>query len=485
MRFTVLTGCLVIAVVCPPRAGLLAQYEQLLNRVPNDANTLIVIDVDRLFSSPLAVQGKWRDKHADDFSQGRVFVPPQAQRMLLAGRMEVEQLDYTWQLALMDLEKPLSIETLARKEKGYTDSVAGQTVAWSPRGGYVAKLGAKSAGVMFPANRQYLASWLKGRNGQLSPYLRQVAQQSSKSAAQMTMAIDLEDAVSPEWVRNRMKQFKSLASTSLNVDEVASLVAGIKGVTLGITVGSQAEGTLTIEFGRDATLLASVVKPAFLEVLSRHGASIDEFEEWKGSVQGTTFTMSGRLGKSGLLRLSSVLELPSLPLDDTGRDQPKVDAGDPKLYASQAHYKSVQSLVSDVRQRKGIDVKTFGQLAMWMEQYARRIDRLPVLNVDKDMQDYSAEMAMLLRKMAAGYKASGIRSGAREAQYHSGASYSSDYGYASYTVNGSRYIEGERRRVRAEETARASMSAVEIWTTIDQRSAEIRREMTDRYKVEF
>jgi hypothetical protein len=468
-----------------PQGAALAQFERLVDRVPNDANTLIIIDVDKLLGAPLATREKWKDKHTDDFTQGRVFVPPQAQRLVLAGRMDVESMDYTWQLALMDLQKPVSVENVARKEKGYTDSVAGQTVAWSPRGAYVAKLGTNSAGVMFPANRQYLSSWLRGKNGQLSPYLRQVAQRRDKSSAQMVMALDLEDAVSPEWVRNRLKQFKSLSGTSLNIDELAALVASIKGVTLEITIGSQAEGVVTVEFGRDATMLASVAKPAFLEVLSRHGASIDEFEQWKGTVQGTTFSMRGALGKSGLLRLSSVLELPSLPLDDSGRDKPKVDAGDPKLYASQGHFKSVQALVSDVRQRKGIEVKSLSHLAMWMDQYARKIDRLPVLSVDKDMQDYSAEIAGLLRKMSAGYKGSGIRSGAREAQYHSGVSATSNYGYASYTANGSRYIEGERRRVRAEETARASLSAVDLWQTIEQRTAEIRQEMTNRYNVEF
>ena len=87
MRFRLVTGFLVIAAACSPRTPLLAQYEQLLNRVPNDANTLIIIDVERLLSAPLAVQEKWKGKHADDFSQGRVFVPPQAQRMVLAGRL--------------------------------------------------------------------------------------------------------------------------------------------------------------------------------------------------------------------------------------------------------------------------------------------------------------------------------------------------------------------------------------------------------------
>jgi hypothetical protein len=478
--------CLAIATICSAHNASWAQFERLLDRVPNDANTLVIIDVEKVLATPLATREKWKDKQLDDFTQGRIFVPPQAQRLVLAGRMEIEGMDSTWQLALMDLQKPVVLEAIAAKEKGYVDVVANKKVAWTPRGAYVAKVAANSAGVLFPANRQYLSSWLRGKSGQLSPYLRRVAQQQSKSGAQVTMAIDLQDAISPELVRSRLKQFKSLTGTSVKADDVVDLVPSIRGVTLEITIGERAEGVLTVDFGGDASALASALKPALLEVLSRHGASINEFEQWKEAIEGSAFTMRGPLGASGLLRLSSVLELPSLPLDDSGRDQPKVDAGDPKLYASQQHFKSVQALLSDVRQRKGIDVKTLGQLAMWIDQYARKIDRLPLVNVDKDMQDYSAETAGLLRKLSAAYKGYGIRSGAREAQYHSGGATSSgDYGYGSYSAYGERYIQGEKRRVRAEERARAANSAVELWQAIDQASSEIRREMTERYKVEF
>jgi hypothetical protein len=482
----VLATCsLVMAALCTP-GPVFAQFERLLDRVPNDANTLVIIDVERLHSTPLAMKEKWKEKLADDFTQGRVFVPPQAKQMVLAGRMDVESMDYTWQLALMEVSRPVSVESIAKKEKGYVDKVAGQSVAWTPRGAYVAKLGTSSAGVLFPANRQYLSSWLKGKSGQLSPYLRQVVQRRSGSGAQVTMAMDLEDAISPQLLQSRFKGFKALAGSSLDIDEVISLVTSIRGVTLQLTISTQAEGIVTVEFGENASKLASVAKPAFLEVLSRHGAYIDEFEQWKATMQGPTFSMRGNLGQSGLMRLSSVIELPSLPLDDTDRDTPKVDAGSPKLYASQNHFKSVQALLTDVRQRRGIDVKTLGQLAMWIDNYARKIDRLPLVNVDPDMQDYSAEIAGLLRKMSAGYKGAGIRGGAREAQYYStGHSGYAGYGYSAYSPYGNRYIQGEQRRVRAEERAQAANTAVELWQAIDGATSEIRQEMTKRYGVEF
>src|SRR5437762_3348469 len=99
---------------------------------------------------------------------------------------------------------------------------------------------------------------------------------------------------------------------SVKAEDVADLVPSIHGVTLEVTIGERAEGVLTVDFGADPSALAGALKPALLEVLSRHGAYINEFEDWKDAVEGSVFSMSGTLGASGLLRLSSVLELPSL-----------------------------------------------------------------------------------------------------------------------------------------------------------------------------
>ena len=62
--------------------------------------------------------------------------------------------------------------------------------------------------------------------------------------------------------------------------------------------------------------------------------------------------MDGEFTKSGLLRISSVIELPHLALDGSGPVKPKVDPSDPKLYATQNHYRAVQSLLRDIRNKK-------------------------------------------------------------------------------------------------------------------------------------
>ena len=39
-----------------------ANYYELLRRVPESANTIILIDVERMLMSPIAMKEKWRDK---------------------------------------------------------------------------------------------------------------------------------------------------------------------------------------------------------------------------------------------------------------------------------------------------------------------------------------------------------------------------------------------------------------------------------------
>src|SRR5256885_15501482 len=126
--------CLAIAILCCALGVSRAQFARLLDRVPNDANMLVLIDVEKVLASPLAVREKWKEKQADDFTQGRIFVPPQAQRLALSARMGIEGRDPTWGLALMDLAKPAVLDTIAAKEKGYLAVVANKKGGWSPRG---------------------------------------------------------------------------------------------------------------------------------------------------------------------------------------------------------------------------------------------------------------------------------------------------------------------------------------------------------------
>src|SRR5258708_28060202 len=67
-------------------ARVKANYYELLRRVPDSANTIILIDVERMLMSPIAMREKWRDK-ANSADGQRLHFPINAERYLLASKL--------------------------------------------------------------------------------------------------------------------------------------------------------------------------------------------------------------------------------------------------------------------------------------------------------------------------------------------------------------------------------------------------------------
>jgi hypothetical protein len=194
-------------------------------------------------------------------------------------------------------------------------------------------------------------------------------------------------------------------------------------------------------------------------------------------VRGKSISLHGALSPSGLLRLGSLLELPSMEFD---KSDETVDSENPMLYATQNHFKAVNKMLDDLLAKK-IDTKSYSQLGTWVGIYAKRIDRLPLLNVDAEMQEYSAGVADDLRTIAQSIKGSRIRTGMQISGLSSEPVALSTYdGYY-----GNREVAAERRSIRAQERGTSELDAGKIADQIRADTSKIRRIMTDRYKVEF
>src|SRR5262249_15146445 len=130
------------------------------------------------------------------------------------------------------------------------------------------------------------------------------------------------------------------------------------------------------------------------------------------------------------------------------------------------------------------------QNALWFDKWARKIDRLPLVNVDKDLLGFGQYISGSLRDMATSVRGIGIQSGARTAQVYQQVSTSYNAGM-SYWGGGASYdaewnnVDGERRAIRAEERAKGATSARGIASDIEDATAKIRVAMTQKYNVEF
>ena len=54
-----------VIVFCPTFAW--AQFDNLTSRIPDGANMMILVDVDRLLDSPLAATKGWHEQHENAF----------------------------------------------------------------------------------------------------------------------------------------------------------------------------------------------------------------------------------------------------------------------------------------------------------------------------------------------------------------------------------------------------------------------------------
>ncbi len=100
--------------------------------------------------------------------------------------------------------------------------------------------------------------------------------------------------------------------------------------------------------------------------------------------------------------------------------------------ASQEYFKTITTMLDDLGgKRKTTEFVTWGQVGLWFERYARKIDNLPILNVDNELLDYGVFVADSLRQSETAMKGIGAKSGYRKTQLSNttGGSYYGGYGY--------------------------------------------------------
>ena len=469
-----------------------AQFEPLAAKVPATANAITLLDAKRLLDSPLAKREGWKDKYEQAFASGLVSIPPTMQRMILAAELDYEYMKPQWELAVGELSESRSAAQIARLTKGTLDPIGDVPAVALREDSYIAELGQKRLGAMAPANRQAVARWLREVQSRTAPALSSYLKGSlvASDQSQIVMAFDLEDAIPPDVIRAKLASSEAIASKKIDVDAAAKALGGIRGLAVEVAVTDGAYGRLRVHFGGDATALAPAALPLLLEILGDLGARISDVESWKVTAEPQRITFNGPLSKDGMKRVFSLIDSPtsailaSDPSQQSQSNQPSAQA-----YASQQYFKSLTSVLDDVR-TESKEAKTFGQNALWFDKWARRIDRLPIVNVDNHLLNFGRAVSGALRDMAASMRGIGINSAARSAQiYQTVTTDSSGYvgpwggGYSYFTEW--RNVDGERRAVRADERAKGALSARDIGRAIENETAKVRQAMSQKYSIPF
>jgi hypothetical protein len=479
-----------------------SSFDALLKYVPASPNVIVTLNAERVFASEVAMNGGWKQQYESTYADSPLLLPPSAQQFVLVADLDLAHLQPRWQAAVMRLSTDPGLGSIARLVSGEQDRLAGLDVVSTPRGAMIVKFGPHLFGVRQPGDRQTVGRWIQESTSRtsppLSPYLQTAASVPDRVGTEIIMALDLTDALSQERVRQAMNRSAVVRDSSIDPNAATEVLASIKGMTLGARVTKRVYGVLRIDFDRDATVLADVAKPLLLETLGRAGTSIDEFADWNIKIEENRISLDGELTQSGLRRLFSFLEVDSTAVDAANEKtattddamEPSVDA-----YTSLEYFQAVTRHLNDLKRERG--ASSYYTIAVWFDKYARRIDRLPILHVDKDLVDYGHRTVSQLRNCVEAIRGAGIRSGARSAQVTSGdVGYGYDYGYAPYALfSGASQatvaqaqvgaVEQERRAIRAQEQGQSSTDVRAIIRQIEEETSNIRRQMTERYNIEF
>jgi hypothetical protein len=455
-------------------------FQSLAARLPRTANALVLIYVEQTLASALAREQGWARKLEVAYVERPVILPPEAIKLVMGASLQSDEgFRAAWEIAVMELDEPVPIRAIARGEAGYADTISGLSTAITPRNLAFVDMGDNVLAAVRPADRQFLSRWISSTRPaprlDLSEYLKS-ALPLVNDRAQTLLAVDMTDVLSPHDVEAKLAKAAWMSSKQSDVGEIAQIVSTLRGVALRVAVGKQCQGRLQIDFDADVAPLAEVARPLVLDALDNLGFRTDELAAWDFKLVDKSIHMQGVLSTDAQRRVFSVIELPAAKTkEETAPKSGSSPTGDNEVRdRSQAYFKSTQVMLDDLR--KGL--KDTKATSAWMERYARRIDELPVLNVDELLIDYGDKLAETLRIMAVSKRQAGIRYGVRATEdrgYYGGYSYGED----AYTRT------ADRSQARKEEMAVSADTRVEGWRLIDDATADIRRTLTKKYSAEF
>jgi hypothetical protein len=487
---------LVLTLLATP--GLTAEpFNELLKRVPEHANVLMVVDVDALHMSSLGVRENWRKKHQGDYLSGVARIPPTVTEFVMAAQMDPRSMSHAWSVGLGQSKEDIAMAQIARREGSTVDKAAGQAVVRSPRNVYFVELAPRILGAMHPANRQELARWLRyakqNARPNLSAYLQDAV--AKKGRAPVVLAFDLTDCLDPQEIRRGLANSPTVVEKKLNVDALAKTVRTLKGGRLTIQVDNSIQGSLQVDLGEPIGNFAAVAKPLLLETLAECGVALDDFDDWKLRTAGTSCILEGPFSTKGLRQLTSVFMPPAARIDNQTSSASVSSSEDSKAGASQRYFRSIETLLGDLSEKQGGKSgkkATWNQVAAWHERAAYQIDQLPMLNVDDELLAYGAKISNMMRGLGQSFRGVDITTSALQ-EYKTGSlnvypgSYGYGYGYGYYSAPTWSYNNNflEVRSVQDKLVIQGQQARVEVWAKILEEKTAVRKKMVQKYQVEF
>ncbi len=481
MLFLLMSG---VAPACRADDG---PYADFLRRLPDSTNVLVVVDVPALRNALGVAPGT--SLMAADVSS----LPVMASKFVMGAQIDLSERQHLWSIAMAQLNGKTTIQDVAKAEGEPVDQFAGYSIVPTPRNGYFVEVGKDILGVRTPADRQQLKRWLNYQKNNpltaLPPYLLQAA--NPKDPAVAVMAINLADSLDPAAVHRGLMNSQVMGTRrDPEYPGVENTIVHAQGVTFTIRAGNPLRGTLIVDFDTDTRYIRAFGKRLLLEVLQKTNLYAPDFDNWEPILQDQAIGISGPLSFNGLRKFGALIKTPApSPAASDMASYQSLSPAERALTASKRYFQAITSLLDDLQKDKTSGAK---QLAGWYDKYADQIDKLPTLDVDPMLIDFSAQTTQNLRAMASSLKGISIQSGYLQqqkvqGQTYLGTGYNSYYGGWNSVLMGSRGVSNYGQVYLAQDALvrQGEAARVQLWQAIDNETSEMRRQLTAKYNTQF
>lgn len=483
-----------IAVACLVLAGMSANswgqdLTKLLQRIPGNANVLTVIDTKALMNSQRSLTDGWTQKRSLDYQSGKLPFPPGMNFAVIASEYIPAEHRNAWQVTLLEFPGKVYEDKVAKMEGSDVELVENLYVIPSRRNMYFVQFERESWGIFAPANRQQMMRWIKfaksNTTNAVSQYLTNAVIDGG-STGQINIAMDLTDTLDRAEILNRLQQSKVMDK---DIDRVkwTNFIKGIKGLRLSLNVTNSFGTELRLDFSEDVAPYAKQLPGFIIETVERAGYHVGDLSQWQPTVNGKTMMMKGALDSDDFKKvLSLVMPATMGPDQDDQLSGPAATAAN-----SQRYFKAVNNLLTELRtksDRMDRD-RAWTVNASWYEYTVRKLEQLPIVNVDQNLIDYTNEVAAQLRICAQSLRGVNIDNLVLDTEKRKsmgGYGYNSTYGNGWGGFYGGQYSNyQEVTTAKAQVAAAGAKSRNTIWTQIGDATSALRAALSQRYNLEF
>jgi hypothetical protein len=266
----------------------------------------------------------------------------------------------------------------------------------------------------------------------------------------------------------------------------------LKGITLTVKADDDLQGELRLEFGAPPNAMASFGLALTVEALEGAGLALDDLEKWNQSVDGNAMVMRGKFTEKGLRAL--LVPLTPTVLSSQASLADKVGSADPKAQIAKRYFDSVTNMLDELQEGK--NNKSLNRIWYLYKEYSRKIDEIPILDVDPELLQWGASISSTVREMANQAHLNGRTNTALSANIVEGVAsvpnarqyYGGGYGWGyQYSAPGLEWQSNRQQMNNLMAMGNLSESArrQETWKNINAATFKMRQAMVAKYKIEF